>query len=458
MNNHMTPNQYKLAQTAPQRSRRRMLLATTGALSLSACGVGEADAPALAPAPQLNRYAQTNLAASAASYKALFTLPEMVDAWGIAIRPKGAGGHFWVTAGGTSWQFLGDVQAATDVGLRRLSQDGLKAVTIAGADSLSGDDSVGKITGTVFNGADIGSPNFRVTSQVAQSGTRSVRFDGSARFIFVTDSGRVAAWTDRATDGSTVRVDGPTQEVFDGGEQGMALFGVAIKPDTWDRLWLADFGADPQIRTLNASWSLIETQGFINPFASGALRDASAPSKGRAAKPGDLVPFNIHVVGNRVFVAYCVSQPDAQDPSQFYSAEEDALSASAETASGFRPNKGKLVEYTTAGALVRTLEDDSRLNAPWGVAIAPSNFGKLSNHLLVGNFGGNGTIAAYSDATGRFVDFVRDANDRIVQIEGLWALLPGNGESLGDANALYFAAGPNDEKDGLFGALRYLGS
>ena len=30
----------------------------------------------------------------------------------------------------------------------------------------------------------------------------------------------------------------------------------------------------------------------------------------------------------------------------------------------------------------------------------------------------------------------------------------GNGASLGDANALYFAAGPEDEKDGLFGVLR----
>jgi len=41
-----------------------------------------------------------------------------------------------------------------------------------------------------------------------------------------------------------------------------------------------------------------------------------------------------------------------------------------------------------------------------------------------------------------------------VVIEKIWGLLFGNGESLGDSNALYFAAGPNDEKDGVFGSLR----
>jgi hypothetical protein len=32
-------------------------------------------------------------------------------------------------------------------------------------------------------------------------------------------------------------------------------------------------------------------------------------------------------------------------------------------------------------------------------------------------------------------------------------LMFGNGESLGDTNSLYFTAGPEDEKDGLFGKL-----
>lgn len=94
------------------------------------------------------------------------------------------------------------------------------------------------------------------------------------------------------------------------------------------------------------------------------------------------------------------------------------------------------------------------MNAPWGIAVAPSNFGKLSNAVLAGNFGGNGTIAAFNDSTGKFIDFMKTESGDILKIPGLWALLFGNGESLGDSSALYFAAGPSDEKEGLFGSLR----
>ena len=101
-------------------------------------------------------------------------------------------------------------------------------------------------------------------------------------------------------------------------------------------------------------------------------------------------------------------------------------------------------------------EDDGRLNAPWGVAIAPDGFGALAGHLLVGNFGGAGRICAFDLSTGRYVDDLRDAQDRPVAIPGLWALQFGNGVALGDSDALYFAAGPEDETEGLFGSLRLL--
>jgi uncharacterized protein (TIGR03118 family) len=246
-----------------------------------------------------------------------------------------------------------------------------------------------------------------------------------------------------------VRVDGPTAPVFDGSEDGSAFFGVAIKTGSWDLMWLADFGADPQIVTLDKDWKKIATTGFANPFGSGT---------GGAVRPGDPVPFNIQVLNDgskdRVFVAYAISQEDPEKPGAFYAAEEDALDAAAEEKSGNKPNKGKLVEFDTAGQLVRIFDDAQRLNAPWGVAIAPANFGKLSGQLLVGNFGGAGRICAFDLATGAYVDDLRDASDKPVAIAGLWGLQFGNGVSLGDSNALYVAAGPEDEKDGLFGSLR----
>ncbi len=423
-------------------------VATGAGTLLVACGGGEAAAPIIPPA---NKFSQLNLVANKASYSPKFLEPNFIDAWGIAIRPAGAGGHFWVGAGGTSWQYLGDVSASSTASLKTLTQDGLKEVTVPGADSLVTAASIGKITGVVYNGAALTDNKFRISAQTATEPAtgRTVTFEGSARFVFVTDSGIVSGWTDRATDGSTVRVDGAAAQAYDGTADGSAFFGVAIKPTSWDTMWLADFGAAPQIVTLNATWAKVPTVGFANPFGSGA---------GGVMQPGDPVPFNIQVLNDgssdRVFVAYALSQEDPGSLGDFYAAEEDALDAVAEAASGNKPNKGKLVEFDTSGNRVRIYDDAMRLNAPWGLAIAPANFGALSGKLLVGNFGGAGRICAFDLATGAYLDDLKDVAGQSVKISGLWGLQFGNGASLGDTNALYFAAGPEDEVDGLFGSLR----
>ncbi|MGH3912530.1 MAG: TIGR03118 family protein [Pseudonocardiaceae bacterium] len=422
------------------------------------------DAPVSAPGPTTeptaaptqavpeNRYCQENLAANAEAYQARFTIPEMVNAWGIAIRPQGAGGHFWVAAGGRSYEFVGDVTASADPQLRELFQDPLTEVTIPGADADVTDAGIGKATGVVFNGADIASDKFVVTDQPAQADGRLVGLGGSARFIFATDSGRIAAWGERGPDGTIIRVNGPAQEKFNGEPQGMQFFGVAIKQGSFDTLWAADFGVQPQIRQFDQNWQLVPTRGFANPFATGAPAD---PGQGNLAAPGDPVPFNITTIGDRVFVAYAISQP-AEEPGgpAFDAGEEESLNREQEKTAPNGPNKGKLAEFTNEGELVRVFEDQGKLNAPWGVTVAPANFGSLSGTVLVGNFGGAGRIAAFDDATGRFIDYLRDEAGAPVGIDGLWNILFGNGESLGDADALYFAAGPAEEKDGLFGALR----
>ena len=97
--------------------------------------------------------------------------------------------------------------------------------------------------------------------------------------------------------------------------------------------------------------------------------------------------------------------------------------------------------------------DGGKLSAPWGMAIAPDNFGVLSNALLVANFG-DGTISGYDSKTTKFIDYMRDESGKPIEIKQIWGLIFGNGKSLGDKDALYFSAGPDDEKDGLFGSLR----
>lgn len=434
--------------------QRRNLLITAGATTLlTACGGSDDGAP--------NEYVQANLVsdtASSATFKptlgSFVQAAEFIDAWGIAIRPAGAGGHFWVAAGGYSYQFVGDVKAASDATLRTLFQDPLAIVKIPGAGAPDGEPDVrntenfiGFTTGVVFNGAALTGSNFPVSGQTVQVDGVARTLSGSARFVFCTDSGVVSAWTERdPADGSIVRRDGPAVTTIDNSANGHAYFGIAIKPDTWDVLWAADFGANPQLRAWNAQWQPIALgTAFTNPFLGGRTQ----------AVPGDYVPFNVQVLAwngaSYVFVAYAKTQPDPNDTTQFYAAEEDAIAASAE---GERPTRGKVAMFDLTGRLLKSFNDDGRLNAPWGLAIAPANFGRMAGALLVGNFGGAGRIAAYDMTSGNFIDYLRRPNATRVEIAGLWGLQFGNGASLGDSSALYFAAGPDDEKQGLFGSLR----
>jgi uncharacterized protein (TIGR03118 family) len=93
-----------------------------------------------------------------------------------------------------------------------------------------------------------------------------------------------------------------------------------------------------------------------------------------------------------------------------------------------------------------------QINSPWGVALAPSTFDKQAGDLLVGNFG-SGTIMSFDPMTGEFSGLLQSTKDGPVTIDGLWALAFGNGGKAGRPQTLYFTAGPDGEKHGLFGSL-----
>jgi uncharacterized protein (TIGR03118 family) len=107
---------------------------------------------------------------------------------------------------------------------------------------------------------------------------------------------------------------------------------------------------------------------------------------------------------------------------------EDSLDKVKDKAADGKP-AGKVAEFDETGKLVRILDDGNRLNVPWAVTVAPSDFGPLSGKLLVGNFGGLGHVLAYDDATGKFVDYLRDADGKPVEIPGLWALMFGKAKA-----------------------------
>jgi uncharacterized protein (TIGR03118 family) len=107
--------------------------------------------------------------------------------------------------------------------------------------------------------------------------------------------------------------------------------------------------------------------------------------------------------------------------------------------------------YDTNGVLLKTLVTAGRLNAPWGIALAPADFGTLSNTLLVGNFG-DGTINGYDASNGQFMGTVSTANGAFAS-PGLWGIAFGNDAASQPHNTLFFAAGPNDEANGSYGRI-----
>ena len=362
-------------------------------------------------------YTQTNLVASTDAYGASIIDPSLINAWGIAIRPAGLGGHFWVESNGagTSNQYVGDV------GGTPLYADDLRLVTVPGP-STGPIVSQGTPTGVVFNPGE----QFTITQG---------SITAPSKFLFVTDSGTISAWTERKNPDGSFDRPAFAKLMVDRSSVGSHYFGLAMGPDN-DRIHVADFGPNAGIQSFNSSFAEVTKPGaFANPFST-------SPTP----QPGDYAPFNVQTLtgpdGTSLFVPYAKTREDPARPGYILGGEEVAGAG-----------LGRLAQFDASGGLMHTWDDRGLLNAPWGVAFAPQGFGEYSGKLLVGNFG-DGTIVAFDPTTHAAIDYVRDADGKPISIEGLWGLQFGNGVSLGMADAMYFAAGPRDETEGLFGRIQ----
>ena len=116
-------------------------------------------------------------------------------------------------------------------------------------------------------------------------------------------------------------------------------------------------------------------------------------------------------------------------------------------------SKGAVDVFTTSGKLIKTLTKSAHLKAPWGVALAPKNFGPASNDLLIGNEA-DGRINAFNAKTGAFITQLKNTSNKVISISGLWSLAFGQGGGMnGNPNQLFFTAGPSGYADGLFGVI-----
>lgn len=385
-------------------------------------------------AAENNKYSQTNFVANKKIYKAEKIDKKLINAWGIAIRPAGAGGHFWVTGKDISFEYVGDVHESPDTKLRKLHTDSLDYVKLP----VGGDDKFS--TGVIFNDS---KENFVIT----QKPVTGPEITAPAKFLFASDGGIISAWTEhKKEDGSFDRpIDAVT--VIDESKQGSQFFGLAISKE-YDKIYAANFGNNPGIQVYDGQFKP-STIKFDMPFDE---------NKNGKVEAGEYAPFNVQALTtpkgkSRIFVTYAKTQTCPSEEAKKGICTEDEIFVGEEdtSAAGY----GKIAEFTEEGKLVAVWEDGGKLNAPWGIAYAPADFGALSSALLVANFG-DGTIAAYDAKTRKFLDKLNDSQGKPIVIDKIWGILFGNGQSLGDKNALYFAAGPNDEKDGIFGAIRPL--
>jgi uncharacterized protein (TIGR03118 family) len=236
-----------------------------------------------------------------------------------------------------------------------------------------------------------------------------------ARFLFVTEDGTISGWNPAVKPtAAVIMVNTHSASVF----KGVAL--ASIKTPSGAEatfLYAADFRS-ARIQVYDSTFQHLSMLGD-------AFRDDRAP-------PG-YAPFNIQNIGGNLYVTY---------------AHQDAARHDEVDGAGL----GFVDVFSPSGRLLRRLQHGDWLNAPWGVAMAPSDFGIYSHDLLVGQFG-SGQIAVYDPVTGRFLDLLRDASNNPIVIGGVWSLSFGSGGTSGSATSLYFTAGSDNEQHGLFGTL-----
>jgi uncharacterized protein (TIGR03118 family) len=253
-------------------------------------------------------------------------------------------------------------------------------------------------TGIVYSGSD----DFQVT----QGGVTA-----ASRFIFVGEAGTLAGWAPSVNLNNAVTV-------YDGGASGTSYRGLALAGASGARrLYASDF-RNGKVDVFDAAFNklALPAGAFIDP-----------------ALPAGYAPFGMQAIGDQIFVAY---------------AQLDVASGDEVKGAGL----GLVSVFDVAGNFVKRLISHGTLNAPWGMAIAPADFGPFSNALLVGNFG-DGRINAFDAQTGMHLGALSTSAGVPIAIDGLWGIAFGNGINAQPTNTLFFAAGPSDETHGLYGRI-----
>ena len=315
------------------------------------------------------------------------------NGWGVAFNPTGP---VWVSDNGTGVSTLYD-------------GDGLPFVPQNSPVPL-----VVRIPAASGNKADTGTPTgiaFNASNDFVVPTTPSPPVSGPARFLWVSEDGAISGWAPNVDVNNA-----QTALVANAVYKGIAIAGDGSSGHFM--LYAADF-IGQKIDVYDSTFTL------VTRLPAGAFVDPKIPK--------DYGPFNIMNIQGNLYVAYAKTQPGSHDEAH-------------------GPGLGFVDVFDADGNLLMRLDGKKKFNAPWGMAIAPQGFGKFSNDVLVGNFG-DGTINAFDPHDGHFDGQLKTPDGKTLVIDGLWGIAFGNGIMKQETDTLFFAAGPSDEGDGLYGRI-----
>jgi uncharacterized protein (TIGR03118 family) len=247
------------------------------------------------------------------------------------------------------------------------------------------------------NGKGAGTP-----TGIAYNGSGQFLVEGwASTFLFATLDGTISGWAYESN---------PTEAIIAVSNSGAVYTGLAITSHASGNFIYAADNANNKVDVYDGNFKFVTS--FTDPNLNG------------------MAPFGIQDINGQVYVAFAPTSGGAG---------------------------GAIDIFTEAGSFVKTLVSGSALNQPWGIALAPSNFGPLSSTLLVSNNTNTGTINGFNPSTGAFVGTIKNSAGTPIRINQIWGIEFGGGSSLnGQTNQLFFASGPDNNLDGAFGGIEFV--
>ena len=233
---------------------------------------------------------------------------------------------------------------------------------------------------------------------------------GPALFIFATLDGTISAWTPVAD--PVVKGQSHATIVADQVVAGATYTGLAIATDKEGQtfLYAADGGPNRAVDIYTGAFA------FMKSFSDPKI-------------PKEFTTYGIQAINGEIWVTFTPLN---------------------------KAQSGFVDVFATDGTLLRHNALHGPLHSPWGIALAPADFGPMSNAILISNNISRGRVNAFDPESGAFLGPLRDVNGNPIEIDNVWALQFGqDGGANGAHNQLFFTGGPNGYANGIFGVITF---